>query len=91
MKAKLNFKQIIIAGAIASLASVIVNAILFFIFHAAGILTDDIMIQPNQPLTVVPIIISSILPTLVGSCIFFLFENLVKTDLKRLVLYQSFY
>lgn len=82
MKTKLNFKQIIIAGAIASLASVIVNAILFFIFHAAGILTDDIMIQPNQPLTVVPIIISSILPSLIGSCIFFLFEKFGKNGFK---------
>jgi hypothetical protein len=82
MKTKLNFKQIIIAGAIASLVSVVVNTILFFIFHAAGILTDDIFIQPNQPLTVVPIIISSVLPTLIGASIFFLFEKFGKNGLK---------
>ncbi|MFM1999594.1 MAG: hypothetical protein RL204_1541 [Bacteroidota bacterium] len=75
MNTKLTFKQSITAGAIAAAASVVINAVLFFIFHAAGILTDDIMIQPNQPLTIVPVIISSILPSIVGACVFFLFEK----------------
>ncbi|MBI3235805.1 MAG: hypothetical protein HYZ42_17505, partial [Bacteroidetes bacterium] len=50
MSTKLNFKQIITAGAIASGASLIINAILFFIFHALAIITDDIVLQPNQPI-----------------------------------------
>ncbi len=75
MKTKLNFKQIITAGAIAAGVSVIINAILFYIFKGAGVFTDDIFIQPNQPLTIVPIIISSIMPSLVGASVFFLFEK----------------
>ena len=75
MNTKLNFKQIITAGALAAGASVVINAILFFIFKAAGVFTDDIFIQPNQPLTIVPIIISSILPSLIAACVFFLFEK----------------
>lgn len=75
MKAKLSFKQIMLAGLLASAAAAVINAILFFIFHAAGVISDDVMIQPNQPMTVVPILISSILPTLVASVVFFLFEK----------------
>lgn len=75
MNTKLNFKQIITVGAIAAGTSVVINAILFFIFHATGIITDSIFIQPNQPLTIVPVIISSVLPSLIGASIFFLFEK----------------
>lgn len=75
MKTKLNLKQILFAGLLASASAIVVNAILFFIFRAAGIITDTIFIQPNQPLTLVPIIISSLLPTLIASLVFFLFEK----------------
>ena len=75
MKTKINFKQAIMAGAMASGASVIINTILFFIFRSAGVLVDTIFIQPNQPLTIVPVIISSIMPTLVASIVFFLIEK----------------
>lgn len=82
MNTKLNFKQIITAGAIAAGASVVINAILFFIFHSAGVISDTVFLQPNQPLTVVPVIISSILPTLVGACVFFLFEKFTNNGFK---------
>jgi hypothetical protein len=82
MNTKLSFKQIFIAGLIAAGASAVINAILFFIFHAAGILTDNIMVQPNQPLTVAPVVISSILPTLIGACIFFPFEKYGRNGFK---------
>ncbi|MFY8108389.1 MAG: DUF6069 family protein [Bacteroidia bacterium] len=75
MNTKLNFKQIITAGAMAAGVSVIINSILFFVLKAAGIFTDDIFIQPNQPLTILPIILSSVMPSLVGASIFFLFEK----------------
>jgi hypothetical protein len=75
MNTKLSFKQIITAGAIAAGCSMVINAILFFIFHSAGVLSDTIFIQPEQPLTVVPVIIASILPSLVGASIYFLFEK----------------
>jgi hypothetical protein len=75
MNSKLSFKQVITAGAIAAGCSMVINALLFFTFHAAGVLSDTILIQPGQPLTIVPIIISSILPSLIGASIFFLFEK----------------
>ncbi len=75
MNAKLSFKQSMMAGLMAAGAAAVVNAVLFFIFHAAGIITDDIMIQPNTPMTVVPILISSIMPTLIAALVFFLIEK----------------
>jgi hypothetical protein len=82
MNAKLNFKQIITAGLIAAGTSAVINAILFFLFHSMGIITDNIFIQPNQPLSIVPIIISSVLPSLIGASIFFLFEKYSNNGLK---------
>ena len=63
-------------------AATVVNAILFLIFHASGILVDTIFIQPNQPLTVVPIIIASIMPTLIATLVFFLLEKYTKNGWK---------
>lgn len=82
MKTKLNFKQSILAGLIAAGAAVAVNLILFFIFHGAGIITDTIFIQPGQPLTFVPIIISSSMPAIIGSMIFFLLERFTKNGFR---------
>lgn len=82
MIVKLNFKQIILAGVNAAGVSVILNAILFFIFQSAGVITDTVYIQPNEPLTIVPVIISSIFPTLLGACVFFLFEKYTNNGFK---------
>ena len=82
MTTKLNFKQVISAAGIAAVASVVINAALFFIFQAVGVFTNDIMIQPNQPLTIVPIILSSVMPTIVGSLVFLLFEKFGKNGIK---------
>ena len=75
---KLSFKTIFMIGLKAGIVSIVINAILFYVFHAAGVLTDDIMIQPGQPLTVVPVLISSLVPSLIGACIYFLFEKFSK-------------
>ena len=75
MTKKLNFKQVMMAGLSAAAVSAIINAILFFIFKAIGWITDDILVQPNQSLTVVPVIISSIIPALIAALVFFLFEK----------------
>ena len=75
---KLSFKAIFVTGLKAGIVSIVINAILFYVFHAAGVLTDDIMIQPGQPLTVLPVLISSLVPSLIGACIYFLFEKFSK-------------
>lgn len=79
---KVTFKQSIKAGALASLVAITVNAILFFIFHSNGVLDDTIQIQPNQSLTLVPIIISSLFPTMIASIVFFLLEKYTNNGFK---------
>lgn len=75
MTTKLNFKQVMIAALTAAAVSAVINSILFFIFHSIGWITDDVFVQPNQPLTVVPVIIASIMPSLVAALVFFLLEK----------------
>ncbi len=82
MNEKLSFKQITIAAAVAAGVSIVINVVLFLIFHSLGVISDTIFIQPNQPLTVVPVIISSVLPTLIGGCVFFLFEKFSNNGFK---------
>jgi len=82
MKTKLNFKQIITAGLMAGGVSAIINSILFYIFHTANVLVDSIHIQPNTPLTIVPIIMSSIMPSIVGSIVFYFIQKYSENGFK---------
>ncbi len=82
MTNKLDFKQVMMAGLIAAAVSVIINSILFFVFKTMGWITDDIFVQPNQPLTIAPVIISSIVPTLLASLVFFLLEKYTQSGFK---------
>lgn len=70
------------AGLMAAGVATGLNALLFFIFKALGIIVDNIFIQQNQPLTVFPVIISSILPSLIASLVFFLLEKFTKNGFK---------
>ena len=75
MKTKLNFKQSITAGLFAAIISALLNIILFYIFYAVGVFSDNIEIQPGVPLSAIPILISSILPSIIGSVVFFAIEK----------------
>jgi len=75
MQTKLNFKQVISAGLLAGGVSAILNAVLFYLFHSTSVFVDSIQIQPNTPLTIVPIIMSSIMPSLVGSIVFYFIQK----------------
>jgi len=82
MITKLSFKKSITAGALAAVAAAAVNVLLFFVFKAAGVFVDTIFLQPNQPLTVLAVLISSIVPTLIASVVFFLIEKFTNKGLK---------
>lgn len=78
MKNKVSFGSAVKAGLFAGLTATAINVILFFIFHATGVISDTIFIQPGQPMTVVPIIMSSLIPSVIASLVFFLFEKFTK-------------
>lgn len=78
MKNKLSFLAVLKAGGLAAVASAVINAALYYLFHATGLIRDDIMIQPGLPLTVIPVLISSVLPSLVAVLIYYLFERFTR-------------
>jgi Family of unknown function (DUF6069) len=82
MTNKLSFKQSLMAGLWAAIAASVINAILFFIYHAAGVITDTILVQPGKPLGVMSVIVASIIPTLIASMVFFLFEKYTQKGFK---------
>jgi len=75
MTSKLNIKQSLIAGLMAGITAAVINGILFLIFHSTGVISDDIYPKPNEPMTIVPVVMASIIPALIGSLIFFLLEK----------------
>jgi hypothetical protein len=75
MTAKLSFKQSMSAGLQAAMAAFVINGILFYIFHFAGVINNDILIDGKQPLTIVPIIFSCLIPSLMAALVFFLIEK----------------
>jgi hypothetical protein len=75
MTSKLNFKESFMAGLMAAGTALIINVILFYIFHSAGIIRDDVFIDGKQPLTIVPVILSSIIPSLIAVIVFFFMEK----------------
>ena len=75
MNNKLSIGQSMKAGLLTAGTAAITNVIIFFIFKSAGIFTDTILIDGKVPLTVLPVVFSSIVPTLVAALVFFLFEK----------------
>ena len=82
MTTKLNLKQTLFAGLLAGIVAAIINGILFFVFHAAGVISDNIFPQPGQPMTAAPVIMGSILPLIIGSLVFYLFERFTNNGFK---------
>ena len=75
MNQKITFKQAMTTGLFIAGTSILLNVIIYYVFKAAGIITDTIFIQPNQPLAVTPVIISSTLTSIIAPIVFFLFDK----------------
>jgi hypothetical protein len=75
MTSKLNFKQSMSAGLQAAVAALGINVVLFYIFHYTGVINDSILIDGKQPLSIVPIIFSCVIPSLIAALVFFLMEK----------------
>lgn len=75
MTEKLKFNSIFMAGLKAGVVSIALNAILFYAFHAAGVLSDAIKINEDHSLTIGPVVMASLVPSIIGACVFFLFEK----------------
>jgi drug/metabolite transporter (DMT)-like permease len=68
-----SLKNLLVAAAKAGAVAAFINAVLFFVFKASGIITDDILLEPaKEPMTVVPVIISSLVPSLLSAFVLYI-------------------
>lgn len=75
--------KLLTVAPLAAIASAAVNAVLFFIGKATGLLSDSVLIQPaNQPISLIPVIISSILPTLLAGAVLALLNRFLSAPLR---------
>ncbi len=81
MKTNVTFPQIMKATLLAISTSIGINALLFLVFHSTGVIDDSIFVQPEQPLTLLPVVLASTFPTFIGALIFFLFAKFSKKGL----------
>lgn len=75
MSTKVTLKGSLTAGALAGIVSGVINAALFYLFHNMDIITDDVILQPGQYMTVAPIVITSFVTSFVGSFVYYLLDK----------------
>lgn len=76
--------SIVLRGLKVAAISAVINAILFFLGSAAGLLPETVLLPgPNEPLTVVPVIFSSIVGTLAGTVLYLLLSRFAPTSSSR--------
>ena len=69
MNTNITLVSVLKKSAIAAGVSAAVNSVLYFIYTAMDIITGDIYIQPNVTMTIVPILISSIVPSILAALV----------------------
>lgn len=71
-----SFGSIFLRGLKVAAISAVINVVLFFLGSAAGLLPETVLLPgPNEPLTVVPVILSSIVGTLAGTVLYTLLSR----------------
>jgi Family of unknown function (DUF6069) len=75
MNTKISITKALLTGAIAGGVSMAINAILFFIFRGADIITDNVEVEPGKPITVILVMFSSMLPSLIGAVVYYFFDK----------------
>jgi hypothetical protein len=80
---KIASKKLLTVAPITAIAAAVINAVLFFIGKATGLLSDAVLIQPaNEPISLIPVIISSIIPTLLAGGVLALLNRFVSAPLR---------
>lgn len=75
-------KSLTWAAPLAGLAAALLNAVLFLTFSAAGIISDQLVIPDQGPITLIPVIISSIVPSLLAGLVLTLLGRFTKQPFK---------
>jgi hypothetical protein len=80
MKPKKSLKKSLLAGIIASGFALVINGIMFFVFFSNGKISNDFNVDVSEPLTIMNVVFSSILPCLIGALLFFVVGKITKRD-----------
>lgn len=76
-------KKLLTVAPLAALAAAALNAVLFYVGKATGFMSDSVLLpRQNQPITIVPVIISSILPTLLAAGVLALLNRFTSSSLR---------
>lgn len=62
-------KRLLWAAPLAGMAAALLNALLFQVFSVAGIISEQIVIPGQGPITLLPVIISSFIPSLLAGLV----------------------
>ena len=89
MTNKLTFKQAFKAGLFTAGVATLINSIIYLIAHASGIIRDDVFVKSDTPLTIVPVVISSIIPPIIGGLIFFLFKKYSQNGFRNFAIFGT--
>ncbi len=69
-----------LASAKAGLLATLINAVLFYLFKATSVIADTIIIpQSGEPLSIVPVVFSSLVPSFLAGIAFYLFSRYTKS------------
>lgn len=80
---KIASKKLLTVAPLAAIAAAAINAVMFFIGKATGLISDTVLIAPrNEPISLIPVLISSILPTLLAGGVLALLNRFVSAPLR---------
>lgn len=77
-----SFQKVLISSALAGLTAGAINVALFFLAQATGLISEDLVIGPGQTISPLPIIISSIIPSLIAGLLCFLLVKYTKNGFR---------
>lgn len=80
---KIASKKLLSVAPLAGLLAAAINAILFYVGKSTGWISDTVLLSPaNEPMTVVPVIISSIMPTIFAGGVLALLNRFTASPLR---------
>lgn len=79
---KTSFLQLMKTGLIAAAVSAVINIVLFYIFKAAGLITDAIEIEPGKPLQAFQLVFAGLIPSVVASILLYFLLKYTKNGFK---------
>jgi len=79
-----HFGKIAVAGLRGIGIAVVVNIILYYLFSSMGVLSSEVLVPQagNQPITIVPVIFSSIVPLIIATGVFMLLVRYTKNPVR---------